>query len=885
MSTKPASKLTLRDRLSRLTHRQAVKLLGENGERLLQEGGYLEVDIDDQVIMEEHRFMISFPGAEVTISLKDEGRRTLIWFCSCGERVCQHGGAALSLILEEKTPLGLAVEPPEPAVVTPMSEEELVSVALQERRDRATDEKMRLQSSEPEKLWTDYQVTNPLSGKSYRVALRGWNEGESFCTCPDFRKNTLGTCKHILHTLMKVSKRFPKKVQAQPFQPTQLSLHLLYGRALELRLLVPDQITGTARGIVRPLLDKPITDLPDLFIRIRQLERIEEPLLIYPDAEEYIQTRLNLDRIEALVREIRKDPEGHPLRQSLLKVELLPYQLDGIAFVAGAGRAVLADDMGLGKTIQGIGVAELLAQQAGIERVLVIVPASLKSQWRNEIDRFCDRSCQVVLGGAALRAEQYGRPVFFTICNYEQVLRDSKNIRLHPWDLIILDEGQRIKNWNTKTTQVVKSLKSTFALVLSGTPLENRLEDLYSVVEFVDDRHLGPAFRFHHRHRVVDERGRVVGYRNLTELRQKLSPVMLRRTRRSVQQELPPRSSEIIRITPTQEQLDIHAGFAKTIQQIVSKKFLTEMDLLRLQKALLMCRMVANSTYLVDKVTPGYSTKLTELDSLLDQLAREGDRKILLFSEWTTMLNLIEPLVEKQNLGFVRLDGSVPQKRRQALVRQFQTDDECKMFLTTNAGATGLNLQAANTVINVDLPWNPALLEQRISRAHRMGQQQPVQVFILVTDETLEERMLTTLSSKQELALAVLDPETSVDEVDLVSGLDDLKRRLEILLGALPEAEKSEPEQLPAAKEQQRKVAAAGGQMLTSAFQFLSELIPKGDDNPRTELFAAEIERNLASCLNEGEGGELQLTVNLPDREALKSLSASLARLISINES
>lgn len=885
MSTKPASQLTLKDRLSRLTHKQAVKLLGENGERLLQEGGVFDVNIDTEVILEEHRFVISLPGAEVTVSLRDGGRRALTWVCTCGEGTCVHGGGAFSLILEEKTPLGLAVEPPEPVVVTPMSEEELVSVALEERRKRAIDEKMRLQSEDPKQLWTDYRVTNALSGKSYRVALRGWNEGDSFCTCPDFRKNTLGTCKHILYALMKVEKRFPKKVQKQPFQLTQLTLHLLYGPALELRLLVPDQIATDAQKIIRPLIGKPITDLPDLFDRIRQLERLEEPLLIYPDAEEYIDTQLNLNRIEALVREIRKDPTGHPLRQSLLKVELLPYQMDGIAFAAGAGRAVLADDMGLGKTIQGIGVAELLAQHAGVERVLVIAPASLKSQWRSEIDRFCDRRCQVVLGGAALRAEQYGRDVFFTICNYEQVLRDAKNIRLHPWDLIILDEGQRIKNWNTKTTQLVKSLKSTFALVLSGTPLENRLDDLYSIVEFVDDRHLGPAFRFYHRHRVVDEKGRVIGYKNLTELREKLSPVLLRRTRRSVQQELPPRSSEIIRITPTDEQLDIHAGFARTIQTILAKKYLTEMDLMRLQKALLMCRMVANSTYLVDKIMPGYSTKLTELDSLLDQLAREGDRKILLFSEWTTMLNLIEPLIEKQNMGFVRLDGSVPQKKRQALVHQFQTDAECKLFLTTNAGATGLNLQAANTVINVDLPWNPALLEQRISRAHRMGQKQPVQVFILVTDQTLEERMLTTLSAKQELALAALDPETAVDDVDLVSGLEDLKRRLEILLGALPEAVKSEPVPDQDAREQQRKVAVAGGQMLTSAFQFLSELMPKGDDNPRSELYAAEIERKLASCLTQGEDGELQLTVNLPDKEALKSLSASLARLISINES
>ena len=212
------------------------------------------------------------------------------------------------------------------------------------------------------------------------------------------------------------------------------------------------------------------------------------------------------------------------------------------------------------------------------------------------------------------------------------------------------------------------------------------------------------------------------------------------------------------------------------------------MDLLRLQKALLMCRMTANSTFLVTKEKPGYSSKLEHLDDLFDELFAEEGRKVVLFSEWTTMLDLIEKQLHERQLDFVRLDGSVPQKQRQELVHRFQTDPTCQLFITTNAGSTGLNLQAANTVINVDLPWNPAVLEQRIARAHRMGQTQPVQVFVLVTEETIEENLLATIAAKRNLALAALDAESEVDQVDLASGIEELKSRLEVLLGAKPEA-------------------------------------------------------------------------------------------------
>ena len=877
--------IKLKDKLSHLTYRQACKLLGPEGSQLIRAGGKYEIDITEQVVLKNDLFRLSLHDAVVTISLRPERNQRLHFDCSACTTACAHVGAAFSLILEEKLALGLSAPPPERIPVESLSDKELIEQAIADRVERAKSEKMELKSIDSNKLWTDYTITNSSSGKTYRVALRGWERGDSYCSCPDFRKNTLGTCKHILHALEKVKKRFNKTVKNTPYEVKDICIHIQYGEKLELRVLVPKDLDTETMELLRPVTNKSIEDVRDLLVRIKKIENLGHGITIYPDAEEYMNKRLYLERIKNKVNEIRKDPENHPLRKTLLSVDLLPYQLDGIAFAVGAGRAILADDMGLGKTIQGIGVAELLSAEAGISKVLVICPASLKSQWRLEIKRFSDRSCQLVLGSAEERAAQYDNSCFFTICNYEQVLRDINSIETVKWDLIILDEGQRIKNWETKTSQTTKSLRSPFALVLSGTPLENRLDDLYSIVEFIDDRRLGPAFRFFNTYRVIDEKGKVLGYKNLDELRKKLKPVLLRRTRKGVMSELPPRTTELRRIPPTEEQLSIHNGQRKIIQSIISKRYISEMDLLRLQKALLICRMAANSTFLVDKEPPGYSSKLDEIDILLDQLLSEQDRKIVLFSEWTTMLGLIEPFLHKRDLRYVRLDGSVPQKKRQALIHEFQKDPDCRLFITTNAGSIGINLQAANTVINVDLPWNPAVLEQRISRAHRMGQKNPVQVFILVTEETIEENLLGTLSAKHELAMAALDPDSEVTAVDLASGMEEMKRRLEVLLGTKPEApvDESRKEQVEREAQQllrKEKIASAGGQLMGAAFAFMSEILPQKEETEQTRQMAKTFKSHLYECMEKDEDGNLKMTITLPDESILDNLAKSLAQVL-----
>lgn len=896
--TLPSSKLTLKDRLSRLTFLDAAKLLGPEGKRLIQQNANTwTFELDKDVYLGDDLFRLSIPGTyfhgkslSVTITLKAEAQNRLHWHCPACQQACRHVGAAFSLILEEKLRLGLAAKPKARIPIESLAEADLVTQALAERAERARTEKMDVKSTDAARPWADYSVTNKYSGKSYRVALRGTEVGESYCSCPDFRTNTLGTCKHILHVLGKVKRRFGARQLSRPYRPTRLALHLRYDGDVTLRLVVPEKLDAEAARIVSPLRDRPIEDIHDLMARLAQLQKAEIDVAVFPDAEEFIQQRLFQDRMRDVTSAIRRNPHNHPLRKSLLKVPLLPYQLDGVAFAAGAGRAVLADDMGLGKTIQGVGTAEFLAREAGIRKVLIVCPASLKSQWRNEIHKFCDRDVQLIDGAVADRSQKYENEAFFTVCNYEQVLRDILFVEKVAWDLIILDEGQRIKNWEAKTSNVIKSLKSKFALVLSGTPLENRLDELYSVVQFIDGWRLGPGFRFFNQHRVVDEKGKVLGYKNLDRLRENLKPILLRRTRDSVKLELPPRTIETVRIPPSDEQAALHASHLQVVASITSKKFISEMDLLRLQKALLMCRMSADSTFLVTKEEPAFSTKLERLKELIEQLFDEQGRKVIVFSEWTTMLDLIEPILNKRKLGFVRLDGSVPQKQRQELVYKFQNDPDCKLFLTTNAGSTGLNLQAANTVINVDLPWNPAILEQRIARAHRMGQTQPVQVYVLVTEETIEEKLLATISAKKELALAALDPESEVSQIDLHSGMDELKGRLEVLLGARPEAHvdetvKAEVDQkFSEVLERRERVASAGGELLGAAFKFLGELVTQAPTAPPDDAIVSKLRDGLNSCVDESPDGKARLTVTLPDKSALDALAQALARLLAAGD-
>ena len=566
-------------RLGSLTYYQACQLLGDDGPKLIQGGGReFEVQSDRDVYLGGDLFRVRVEDAELddglaiaTITLVSGRKKQLQANCDQCQHPCKHVGAAFEFLLTAKSELGLAMPPDESVPLENLTNTELHTRALAERKKRGKEESMVVRSANNDRPWTDYVVTSKQSGRTYRVALRSMEDGKSFCTCPDFRTNRLGTCKHIINVQKKVKQRFTNKQLQKSYRRKRVSVAVDYGTKRGIRFHLPHKSDPVIEEICGDIHGEVLTDARDVMSRIEALEQAGRRVQIYPDAESYVQRQLVRDRVADQCIEIRKDPANHPLRTELLDATLLPYQLDGIAFAAGAGRAILADDMGLGKTIQGIGVAELLSKFADIQKVLIVCPASLKSQWRSEIAKFSGRTSQLILGRGVERAEQYNGDSFFTICNYEQVLRDITAMETVPWDLIILDEGQRIKNWESKTSQMIRMLESPFRLVLSGTPLENRLGELYTVTKFVDDELLGPAYQFFNRHHVVDDRGKTQAYHRLDELRNRMSGVLLRRTRNEISNQLPERTDEIVRIEATQEQMDIQDANVARAAQIAAR--------------------------------------------------------------------------------------------------------------------------------------------------------------------------------------------------------------------------------------------------------------------------------------------------------------------------
>jgi hypothetical protein len=495
------------------------------------------------------------------------------------------------------------------------------------------------------------------------------------------------------------------------------------------------------------------------------------------------------------------------------RVPLFPYQREGMLHLAFNERALLADEMGLGKTIQAIAASALLHRLGQARRVLVVTPASLKTEWEEQIQRFTPLSLQLVFGPRPERIKAYNRAAprpegpptsaedgpFFTIVNYEQMLADALEVneRIRP-DIVILDEAQRIKNWSTKTTQAIKRLRSRYAFVLTGTPIENRLDELYSIMDFLNPHLLGPLFRFNRDHYQLDDRGRPSGYRNLDRLQERIRPYLLRRRKADVETELPERTDRqfMVGLTPAQRATyDDLAGIVAKLSQFARRRPLTQQEQDRLLRTLGMMRMTCDTNYILND-TDESSSKIPELARILEELRDNPGVKVIVFSEWERMLELVRKVCQSLQLGFAWHTGSVPQKRRRAEINAFKTDPTCRVFLSTDSGAAGLNLQNASVVINCDLPWTPAKLEQRIARAWRKHQSRPVTVINLIAENTIEARMLDTLASKQALADGLLDRQGDVTTLSYRSGRQAFFTKLEQLgltPGQLPASAKSHP--------------------------------------------------------------------------------------------
>jgi SNF2 family DNA or RNA helicase len=653
------------------------------------------------------------------------------------------------------------------------------------RKQYAVDQHFKIKNIGNHPFFSDFEVFNPESRNTYKVSIRDNIKSFHFCTCPDFTINDLGTCKHIEYTLHNFEKY---KKYNKYFSERQIngysSLSVFYGQERKIRLKKADsnpvfedeKTFFDEDGFLFP------TKLSDLGFFIQKAKLIDSNMKVYPDIFEMIvQKRKEEDR-KKLVAEIFPRGKDSEVFERLIDTRLYPYQKEGIIRILEAGRILLADDMGLGKTIQTIAAIELFHKHLNVNKVLIICPTSLKYQWKSEINKFTGRNSAIVEGLIHKRKDLYAEKDFIKIISYGAGRNDLEFINNWNPDLVIIDEAQRIKNWKTQTAQSVKKIRSEYSIVLTGTPLENRIDEIHSIVEYIDRYRLGALFRFLDNHQVTDENGKLTGYRNLRNINKTLEGILIRRTKKEIADQLPNRMDKNFFVEMTGEQMADHNNYYDHVSKLVNKWMrighLSEEERQQLLIYLNCMRMVCDSTYILNTRT-NHGNKIKEISDIIEELTENPENKLVIFSQWKRMFDLLILELRKRNLSYEYLNGDIPANQRKTIIDKFMKDSNVKIFLSTDAGGVGVNLQAANILINMDLPWNPAVLEQRIGRIYRLGQKKHINVFNFISKGTIEHRILYLLDFKKSVFTGVIEEEGK-DEVMLEGFMESVRALTEI---------------------------------------------------------------------------------------------------------
>ncbi len=670
---------------------------------------------------------------------------------------------------------------------------------IERRRLRGQVEKFRVENTDTAFTYFSSFLVRSKQDKQYRVEIRSLTDQINSCDCPDYTSNRLGTCKHVEHILFRLRKAGVKLFKAASQLGNDRVEIFLDHRDFTIRINWPKKIKPVVRQLLDPFFSADNTLIGDLLSTYTALHQVisenkslKKYIHISQHINHFIEYQKTLSQKQSEKEIFLCDAAQGKKSLDIMKHPLYPYQEEGMMHLMFTERALLADEMGLGKTVQAVGACELLRRHKNISRVLVVATASLKAEWEEQIAKFTNLSSIIIQGSRANRLKQYQSSAFFYLTNYEQIVMDGPDIqRLLSPDVIILDEAQRIKNWQTKAANSVKELKSRYAFVLTGTPLENRIDDVYSIVQFLDPHIFGPLFRFNRDFYALDEKGKPSGYKNLDELHQRVRSIMLRRRKHDVEGQLPQRTVNNYFVGMDDEQRSRYTEFQDKVARLLAqaqRRPLYKDEFEKLQRWLSCMRMICDTPYILDSECR-ISPKLRELKKILPELLADKNTKIIIFSEWERMLQLVREWTQKKHWDAAWHTGSVKQHKRREDINRFKQDPHCRLFLSTDSGSVGLNLQNANVVINLDLPWNPAKLEQRIARAWRKHQTRSVQVINLVCEDSIEHRMLGLLAQKQTLAQGVLEGDGNLKEMRLPSGRAAFMERMENLMGSSEKAE------------------------------------------------------------------------------------------------
>ena len=463
---------------------------------------------------------------------------------------------------------------------------------------------------------------------------------------------------------------------------------------------------------------------------------------------------------------------------SNLQATLREYQKKGIAWLNFLHEfkfgGILADDMGLGKTIQTLAYLQILKEKNALKNPsLIIMPTSLIGNWKSEIKKFTPNLSFLELYGSD-RKELFKKINDFDLIltTYTLALRDLQEYQKYEFEYIILDEAQKIKNPKAKITKAIKSLKSSFKLALTGTPIENHLGELWSIFDFLMNGFLGSESEFNTRFKIPIEKEKDIKKQEL--LNKKIAPFILRRTKEEVVKELPPKT-EIIKKTSFKAKQaalyeNIRVAMEKKVRDAIKQKGLNKSHIMILD-ALLKLRQVCCHPKLLDlKAAKNIkeSAKLELFLELLDTLMAEG-KKVLVFSQFTSMLSILEEEIKKRKIAYTKLTGAT--RKRQEAIEKFTKGDAKVFLISLKAGGVGLNLVEADTVIHYDPWWNPAVENQATDRAYRIGQKKAVFVYKLVIENSIEEKILELQKKKEAISNGIY----SNKEQEGISGEELLK--------------------------------------------------------------------------------------------------------------
>ncbi len=708
-------------------------------------------------------------------------------------------------------------------------------VALRRQFGKDNEHEFRIINVGNREFFSDFQVTNALTNNTYKVAIRSADDSLNYCECFDFKTNRLGVCKHIsavMHHLSEL-KGF-KKAMKDGFEPAYTSVYVDYRHGRLIRIRIGAYKKDEFEALAQTYFDADGTLKPASFavfeLFLEKAAALSHTFRCYPDALDFVIAERDKIRRRDYLWRVIPDGENDGYFNNLIKASLFPYQRKGVFFAALAGKSLIADEMGLGKTLQAIATAELYKKELGINRVLVVCPTSLKYQWKAEIERFTDSSVYVVESSLQKRKDRYWRSTdaFYVVVSYHTMTHDLDWLNRMEPDLVILDEAQRIKNWKTKVSQQIKKISTPYAIVLTGTPIENKLEELYSIMQFIDVYRLGPMHHFLNEHQITDESGQIIGYKNLNKIAANLSDVLIRRTKKEVLSELPIRMDKNLLVPMTPQQTKIHNDLGDNVAKLVTRwrkaGFLNETDRKRLILTLNQMRMICDSTFILDQKTR-HDTKVDEVMNILDEVLQHSDEKVVVFSQWERMTRLVAEELEKRHVLFEHLHGGIESLKRKELLENFQTNPASRVFLSTDAGGVGLNLQNASLLINLDIPWNPAVLEQRIGRIYRLGQENNVSIINLISAGTIEQRMLDVLQFKGAIAKGVLDG----GEDTIFVGEDEFRQFMDSVETLVPEDNQmTEPEEVAENAEENIKYEIADE--TTASTPHESAAFPGDDD-------------------------------------------------------